>query len=149
MRQPPPELRLTGVGRRSRGVSLMDALIAIAILSFGIIGMTRMQGRLVGSATDAQLRTTAMQFADELLNTMLVDNANAACYTWPAAGACGSAAAAARTTDWAARVAATMPGSVSRSVTLDAATGRMTVNIGWTSRDSADPRQLSVVSDVR
>ena len=69
--------------RAPRGVSLIDALIAIAILSFGLVGMTRMQGRMVTASTDAQLRTTAVQMADELLNTVLVDTTNAACYTLP------------------------------------------------------------------
>lgn len=141
----PPVRRQAG----QRGVSLIDALIAIAILSFGLIGITRMQGRMVTSATDAQLRTTAVQFADELLNTVIVDTANAACYTLPQVGTCGSAAATARTTDWSARVAAAMPGTVTRTITLDAATGRMTVSIGWVARDSADPRLLNVVTDVR
>ena len=135
--------------RAQRGVSLIDALIAIAILSFGLIGMTRMQGRMVSSATDAQLRTTAVQLADELLNTVLVDTANAACYTVPQSGACGSATATGRAADWASRVSSTMPGSVSRAVTLDAVTGRMTVSIGWTGRDASDPRLLNVVTDVR
>lgn len=135
--------------RGQRGLSLIDALIAIVILTFGLVGMSRMQGRTVTAATDAQLRTTASQLADELLNTVLVDTANAACYTLPAAGACGSPAAAARVTEWSARVAAGLPGSVARTVTLDAGTGRMTVSIGWTARDASDPRLLSVVTDVR
>lgn len=134
--------------RAQRGVSLIDALIAIVILSFGLIGMTRMQGRMVSSATDAQLRSTAVQMADELLNTALVDTANAACYTLPQAGACGSANASARVTDWSARVSLAMPGSVTKGVTLDAATGRMTVSIGWTGRDASDPRLLSVTSSM-
>ena len=135
--------------RAQRGVSLIDALIAIAILSFGLIGMTRMQGRMVSSATDAQLRTTAVQMADELLNTVLVDVDNAACYTLPQSGVCGSVAASGRATDWASRVSSTMPGSVTKGVVLDNATGRMTVSIGWTARDASDPRLLSVVTDVR
>lgn len=135
--------------RAQRGLGLIDALIAIAILAFGLLGMTRLQGRTVTAATDAQLRTTASQLADELLNTVLVDTANAACYTVPAVGACGSVAAAQRATDWAARVLAGLPGNVTRVVALDAATGRMTLSIGWTSRDSADPRLLTVATDVR
>jgi type IV pilus assembly protein PilV len=150
MRQLPSQLQLSRARQgRQRGVGLIDALIAIVILSFGLIGMTRMQGRMVSSATDAQLRTTAVGLADELLNTVLVDTTNAACYTLPAAGACASAAATARTTDWAGRVAATMPGSVTKTVTLDAATGLMTVSIGWTGRDGSDPRLMNVVTDVR
>ena len=135
--------------RAQLGVSLIDALIAIVILSFGLIGMTRMQGRMVSSATDAQMRTTAVQMADELLNTVLVDAANAACYTVPQSGACGSTAASSRAADWASRVSTAMPGSVTRTVTLDNATGRMTVSIGWTGRDASDPRLMNVVTDVR
>jgi type IV pilus assembly protein PilV len=151
MRKPPSQLQLSPArGRpRQRGISLIDAMIAIAILSFGLIGMTRMQGRMVSSATDAQLRTTAMQLADELLSTVIVDTANAACYTLPQVGACASVAATARTTDWAARVYLAMPGTATRAVTLDAATGLMTVSIGWTARESSDPRLLNVVTDVR
>ena len=135
--------------RRQRGVTLIDAMIAMAILAFGLIGMTRMQGRMVTAATDAQLRSTAMQLADELLNTVLADSANAACYTLPQSGACGSATATARATEWSTRTAASLPGTVTRTVTLDAATSRMTVSIGWVARDNSDPRLLNVVTDVR
>jgi len=131
------------------GVGLIDALIAIAILSFGLIGLTRMQGRMVTASTDAQLRTTAVQLADELLNTVIVDNANAACYTLPQSGACASAIAKTRTQDWANRVSAAMPGTVTRTVALDTTSGRMTVQIGWAARENDDPRLLSVVTDVR
>ncbi|MBK7062201.1 MAG: pilus assembly protein PilV [Rubrivivax sp.] len=152
MRKSSSQLQLSRRGARlgrERGVTLIDALIAIVILSFGLIGMTRMQGRMVTAATDAQLRTTAIQMADELLNTVIVDNVNAACYTLPQSGACGSSAATARTTDWATRVAATMPGTVTKTVTLNAGNGQMMVSIGWTARDAADARLLNVVTDVR
>ena len=66
-------------------VSTADAVLFMLATS---LSRDLFQAVLRPTATDAQLRTTAMQFADELLNTMLVDNANAACYTWPAAGAC-------------------------------------------------------------
>lgn len=135
--------------RAQRGVSLIDALIAIVILSFGLIGLTRMQGRMVTAATDAQYRTMAVQLADELLSTALVDSANRNCYTLPQTGACGSSAAVGRVTAWADRVTSSMPGTVTKGVTLDTATGLMTVSIGWTARDASDPRLLNVVTDVR
>ena len=99
---------------RQRGIGLIDAVIAMAILSFGLLGMTRLQGRMVTASTDAQLRQTAMQMADELLSTALVDTANAACYTVPAAGACASEDAAAAAEDWDTRVGAALPGTVTR-----------------------------------
>jgi type IV pilus assembly protein PilV len=139
----------TTIRFRSHGISLLEALIAALILSVGLIGLVRMQSKMVSASTDAQLRYTAVQLADEHLNLVRVDSANAACYTLPAAGACNSAAAAAHTTEWAARVSASLPGTVTRSVALNAATGQLSVSIGWTSRQATDPRLLNVVTDVR
>lgn len=133
-----------------RGVSLVEALVAIAILSFGLIGLMRMQTRMVSAGTESLQRGTAAQLADELLSLAHVDNDNVTCYTLPATGTCGSAAAAARRSDWDNKVGAALPGTVTRSVVWNSGTGRLTVNIGWTARDASDPaRQLVVASDVR
>jgi type IV pilus assembly protein PilV len=133
-----------------RGISLIESLVAVAILSFGLIGLMRMQTRMVSAGTEAQQRSSAAQLADELLTLAHVDNGNVACYTLPQAGTCGSPAATARSTDWSNKVAGALPGTVTRSVVWNSATGRLTVNIGWTARDPSDPaRQLVVASDVR
>jgi Tfp pilus assembly protein PilV len=143
MRKPPSRLRL------SRGVGLLDALVAMAILAFGMLGMTRLQARMVAQATETQSRVTAMQLADELLNSALVDTANAACYTLPPAGACGNATAKAAATDWETRSKAVLPGAPSAGAVLDAATGRMTVTLTWTGKESREIRTLVAVTDVR
>jgi Tfp pilus assembly protein PilV len=143
MRQPPAKLRL------SRGVGLFDALVAMAILAFGLLGMTRLQTRMVAQATETQHRMTAMQLSDELLNTALVDTANAACYTVPQAGVCAKPAAQARATDWEARTKAALPGAPTAGAVLDAATGRMTVTLTWTGKESQETRTLVAVTDVR
>jgi type IV pilus assembly protein PilV len=143
--------RRGGAGRWpvNRGVGLLDALIAMAILAFGILGMTRLQGRMVAQATETQHRSIAMQLSDELLNSALVDTANAACYTVPAVGACGNATAKARAADWAARSVAALPGAPTAGAVLDVATGRMTVTLTWTGKESQDPRTLVATTDVR
>jgi type IV pilus assembly protein PilV len=143
MRKPPSQLQL------SRGVGLLDALVAMAILAFGVLGMTRLQARMVAQATETQSRTTAMQLGDELLNSALVDTANAACYTVPQVGACGNVAAKARATDWEARSKAVLPGAPTAAAVLDAATGRMTVTLTWTGKESREIRTLVAVTDVR
>jgi type IV pilus assembly protein PilV len=143
MRQPPARLRLT------RGVGLLDALVAMAILAFGLLGMTRLQTRMVAQATETQNRMTAMQLSDELLNSALVDTANAACYTVPQVGACGKPAAQARGTDWETRSKAALPGAPTAVAVLDAATGRMTVTLTWTGKESQETRTLVAVTDVR
>lgn len=137
------------LARRARGVGLLDGLIALALLSFGMLAMTRFQGRLVAQTTETQSRQVATQFAAEHLSTVLVDVNNAACYTRPQTGACGNAAAVTRTTDWSTRTAAALPTPVTTTATLDAGTGRMTVAITWLGKDSGDTRTLQTVTDVR
>lgn len=133
----------------SRGFGLIDALIALAILGFGLLAMTRFQSRLIAAGSEAQGRSVAQQFSDELLSSALVDVNNATCYTLPAAGVCGSTKARERTDQWATRVAAALPGSVTTSSVLNAGTGRLTVSINWTGKESNATRTLEAATDVR
>lgn len=133
----------------ARGSGLLDGLVALAILAFGMLAMTRFQGRMVAQTTEAQSRQVATQLSSELLATVLVDAPNAACYTLPQAGACANAAAIARSADWAARVAAALPGTVTSTSSLNAGTGRLTLVVSWTGKDSGDPRRLETMTDVR
>lgn len=134
--------------RRSRGIGLLDGLIALAVLAFGLLAMTRFQSRLIGQATEAQQRVAAMQLGDELLSTALVDTGNATCYTVPAAGVCGSAAARQRTDDWKDRTLAAMPGSPTVGSVHDAGTNRLTVTITWTGKHQGETRTLQMATDV-
>ena len=133
--------------RQTRGVGLIDALIALAILGFGLLALTRFQGRLTVQATDALSRGVANRLADELISTALVDPTNLACYSLPAAGACANAAARANTDAWAVRVQASLPGAQAASATI--AGTRMTVVIGWRSKDTDEVRQMTAVTDVQ
>jgi type IV pilus assembly protein PilV len=144
MRRPQPRLRLS---HGARGVGLFDALIALAILGFGLLGMTRLQANLVRQSSESQARMTAVQLGDELLSTALVDTGNAACYTLPAEGVCGSAVAAERVEEWESRVKASLPGTVEATVELD--DDLLTVTIRWTGKESGEERTLEVTTDVR
>jgi type IV pilus assembly protein PilV len=128
-------------------MGLLDAMIALALLGFGLLGLTRMQTNLVRQGSESQARMTAVQLGDELLSTALVDVGNAACYTVPAAGACASDAAKERAEDWEARVAAALPGEVEALSTLE--NDRLTVTITWTGKESGETRTLEVTTDVR
>ena len=132
-----------------RGMGLLDALIALAILAFGLLGMTRLQTNLVRQATESQSRIAAVNFGDELLSTALVDVGNAICYTVPVDGACASATAKARTEAWDTRVKATLPGTVTTASVLDVPTGRLTLTMTWTGKAEAETRTLEVSTDVR
>jgi type IV pilus assembly protein PilV len=133
---------------RRRGFGLIDALIALVILSFGLLGMSRLQARMVAQATETQSRATAMLFAEELLSLALVDVANAPCYTLPQAGVCSSLTAQGQADDWHDRATATLPGSPTAAAVLGV-DGRMTVTLTWTGRESLETHTLVAVSDVR
>jgi type IV pilus assembly protein PilV len=135
--------------RPARGVGLIDALIALTILAFGLLGLTRMQGKLLVQSTEAQQRMVATQFTDELLNTMLVDSANAQCYSLPAIGTCGSTAARARADDWRTRALGALPGNPSATSLVDTGTNRMTVRLTWSFKEDTEPRMHEVISDIR
>jgi Tfp pilus assembly protein PilV len=138
--------------RVSRGVGLLDALIAMAILAFGLLALTRFQGRMMAQTTDVQYRSVARQLADELMSLALVDPANAACYTLPAVGTCTNPTARGMTDAWAVRAAdGRLPGAVVTTSTL--AGTQLTVVLNWTGRDTTAqvdvPHSLLAVTDVQ
>jgi len=133
-------------GRASRGFGLIDALIALTILAFGMLALTRFQTRLVGQASEAQERMTAVLQADELLSTVLVDTLNRDCYTIPPAGICGSAAAASVAEAWVTQVESVLPGTVTTENLLVG--DRMTLTITWTGKESQETRTHRVITDV-
>ena len=144
MRRHHPNLQLK---RPRRGMTLVDALIGMSLMAFGMLALAGFQTRMVAQTTEAQTRTVAMQFANELLNTALVDHDNLACYSLPAAGVCASAVARNGTNAWGLRVGNGLPGPV--VVTSTQAGTRLTVQIGWAGKASGDDRALTVVTDVQ
>lgn len=143
MSAPAPQRRLR------RGFGLLEGLVAVVILSLGLLGLARWQTSLIAQTTESQSRAHASTLADELLSTVLVDTANAACYTLPQTGSCGSNAARARATEWKTRVEAALPGAAAPIGTLDAATRRFTVTLQWTGKASRDTHQLEMSTDAR
>jgi len=131
-----------------RGFGLLDALIGLAMLGFGMLALAGFQTRMVAQTTEAQTRVVAMQFANELLTTAFVDPANLNCYSLPDnGGACASPAARTNTNGWAVRVGAALPGAVTATSTRTGT--RFEVQIDWTGKDSNGLRKLRVVTDVQ
>ena len=148
MRQPTFKRLLNSSRRSARGFTLIDSLIAMAILAFGLLAMTRLQARALAQSTESQARMTAVQFGDELISTILIDAANHDCYRLPAAGTCSSDAAKALASDWKTRLVAAMRDGSATS-DYDSTTGRMTVSISWTNKESGSSNQLTATTDVR
>lgn len=55
------------------GMMLLEALIAILIFSFGILGMVAINARAVQAATDSQSRADAARFASEIASLIALN----------------------------------------------------------------------------
>lgn len=154
----PNQLRQLSPGRRqARGFGMLEALIAMVVLVFGLLGMSRFQAKVVKAGTDGQTRLQALGLADQLANLAQIDTAaNAPCYTLPAVGSCGSPTGQAAATAWRTRALAALPGEPTATSAYDTTTGRLTIRLSWTGKlqqelgesDTVSPA-VEVVTDVR
>ena len=62
------------VARYQRGAFLIEALIAILIVSFGVLGIVGLQAQAMKITNDSQYRAEAMYLATELMSQMWADD---------------------------------------------------------------------------
>ena len=152
--------------RASRGVFLLEALIAILIFSLGLLGLVAMSAVAISAQSDAQYRAEAAKFANEILSEIWVnvDRTNApsvvvslATFVHQSTGtACpfaGAVSASPLVTNWQARVLATsgLPGAsaAGQQILVDTTAGtgfnRVTVTVCWQApQDRAPRRHLAI-----
>jgi type IV pilus assembly protein PilV len=73
MRSPLPRRRHPA-GTRQSGSFLLEALVGIAILSFGILGIVGLQAQSIRWVNDAQYRSEAIYLANSVVSRMWADN---------------------------------------------------------------------------
>jgi type IV pilus assembly protein PilV len=156
--------------KTQNGVMLIEALIGMLIFSIGILAIIMMQAQAISAQSDAQYRTEAANFANQLasaiwLNTIR-DNGtvNAASlanfnHQTTTGGWCtfsGAPSSNAMVTAWATRVTQSgsgLPGAQSDmiSVTTDtSATGynKVTIQICWKAPNDTKARRHSLVTHI-
>jgi type IV pilus assembly protein PilV len=121
------------------GSAVIEGLTAITVFSIGILGLIGLQANVLEHNAQAQFRTEASYFAQEIIGLALADSANATCYTAnPSAGPCSNAAAETVAGQWVERVQAVLPGATATPPRVTyAADGTFSVTIQW-KRDSED-----------
>lgn len=124
MFQPEVCPRLSGPHRQG-GVVLLESLVAILVIAFGILGIIGLQAASVASVSDARYRIEATELADELINQIWVDTSNA--NVLPSyVGGTGALPSA-----WLAKVNQ-LPGATSHPPTIStAANNLVTLTISW------------------
>jgi len=67
-------------GRSSRGVTMLEVLIAIAILTFGLLGLASLQFQMQGAELEAYQRTQAIVHLQDMVDRINANRKNAAQY---------------------------------------------------------------------
>lgn len=121
-----------------RGILLLESLIAILIISFGVLGLVGLWANSVKNTSEAKYRSDASFLANELIAQMWLARPIPVGYTAPAG--------------WTTRVTNTLPGGsgtvdvVDDPVVVGSGQVQATVTVTWTLPGHA---QHSVVSIAR
>lgn len=91
------------VRRSVRGFMLIEALVALLIFAFGVLGIVGLQASMTKAQTQSKFRADAALLAQQAIGTMWSDATNLASY---ATATCGGHP---RCDDWKTRVAVALP----------------------------------------
>lgn len=116
--------RPPGLPSRVRGIALIEALVAILIFAFGIIGLVGLQVAMTRAQGTAQYRADAAYLSSQLLGLMWADRNKLDNY---ATAKCASYDPCKY---WGDKVAATLPGGTAE-VAAAQATGVVSVTVTW------------------
>ncbi|SNT19616.1 type IV pilus assembly protein PilV [Noviherbaspirillum humi] len=133
------------------GFVLIEALIALAVFAFGLLGLIGLQAISIRNSADAKHRADAAYFANQLVSQMWVDKANLANYAYRSTDTACNASTAVPTYDalnnWLRDLATSLPGITSDStgslkpqILLDTApvtSTAVTVTICWRQNNEA------------
>lgn len=142
--------------RRQRGMSLIEVMIALLLLSFGLMGMLGLKMVGLKHTGHANARTAAAIHASDILDRMRANPARAMSVARPynlglndAAPAKPVSVAQVDLVQWRRGIASNLPGGTG-SVAV-AADGSVRVVLQWTERteQSAVPQTLSFTFDAR
>jgi len=110
--------------RTDRGFMLIEALVALLIFAFGVLGIVGLQAAMTKAQTQSKSRADASLLAQQVLGSMWTDSPNLAAYST------ANCAGYARCNEWATRVAAELPNGAG---TVDvSALPLVAITITWT-----------------
>ncbi|MCM2312002.1 MAG: type IV pilus modification protein PilV [Steroidobacteraceae bacterium] len=116
---------------RAKGFTLVEALIALLVLSIGMLGIAALYVETLRASRSALVRTDAVTLAADLADRIRANRAAPAnAYT----GTGGNARAIADLTDWNAAIAAQLPGGTGEIRFRDGTAStpsQYTIRVSW------------------
>ena len=142
---------------KQKGSVLIEALIGILIFSAGILALIGLQAVSIKNSSDAQYRTEAALFANELIGQMWVADKNQLTSNFSGTGSCTSGGASYRA--WCIKVvnglkdgrgaviSMPLPGAKPPTVTV-AAGNNVTITINWQPPGTKLSHQYQAVTQI-
>jgi type IV pilus assembly protein PilV len=136
--------------RRQTGVSMVEFLVALVIFAFGMLGLIGLQTRTLSYSQSGLYRSQATALADDVLDRMRVDRANAKAGTWNTALADAASSFSGRgltdteRKDWKTQIEALLPSGQGQIAadTTDATV--LVITISWDDSRGREARQTFV-----
>ncbi len=153
--------RAVGQGRRriARGVALIEAIIAMVVLSVGLLGLAVSQTRLLADSRSNAQRATAIWLTDDLANRMIANRERALIggydHAWnatvPTAPTCGGVSApctaqqqaTADLNAWLTTVERVLPGATATVFRPTNGQPHVGIAISWVSNESTTGTDLA------
>lgn len=129
-----------------RGSSLLEALIALLILSFSVLGLIGLQANLLRIGSQSRYRLEASMLGRNIAGMIAVDASNVGCYALVTTSAipCASTDAQAQAAAWRKEVMDTLPNAVEPSIAV--ASDRIaTVTLSWKAPKDPATRNLVII----
>ncbi len=124
------------------GVTLIESLVAILILSLGILGMIGLQATAVRDTMEADYRIKASYLANQIISTMWVDRTNLTDYDTGGAASSSNV----RLTAWKDAVSAALPDATggANAPTISVAGTQVDVTVSWQKAGETSPHRFMI-----
>ncbi|WP_372527570.1 pilus assembly protein PilV [Piscinibacter sp.] len=126
--------------RKVGGFVLIEALVALLIFAFGVLGLVGLQVAMTKAQTSSKFRADAAFLASELIGTMWTDVPHIDSY------ASTGCSAYARCNSWTTKVASVLPSGTS-AVTV--VSGVVTISITWAQSGEATNKYTTTLAIQR
>lgn len=132
------------LNRGQRGLSLLEVLVSLIILSLGLLGYAGLQSVTIKNSHNAYLRSQATSLAYNALDRMRANRTKIDGYVMSYGGDPTDPDAVA----WQTELLATLP-DAQANISRDAATDQVTITIKWyDSTNSADSHEFTTSSRI-
>lgn len=145
--------------RKSRGMSLIEVLVAVLVLAVGLLGIAAMQALALRGGQGSLESSQAVMAANSIIEAMRANRTNAASYVYNGIAACGNVPAAAADlasndlNNWVTQLKETIGSGVATDTTtcgsISAAGGLYRITVQWDDRRAGGSQTRTVVTEAR